>query len=86
MAVTLVFWREIKGSRVKVLLNLCAAIACTCILAILEGSARNKEVRKIFLIRRQYRDRLHTIGHLHYDDVVFLKLPKFFRLLLSCVN
>ncbi|XP_073254225.1 adhesion G-protein coupled receptor D1-like [Porites lutea] len=43
MAVTLVFWREIKGSRVKVLLNLCAAIACSCILAILEGSARNKE-------------------------------------------
>ncbi|KAM7434940.1 hypothetical protein ABFA07_015043 [Porites harrisoni] len=43
MAVTLFFWRDLKGPRVKVLLNLCAAIACSCILAILEGSARNEE-------------------------------------------
>ncbi|CAH3023587.1 unnamed protein product [Porites evermanni] len=52
MAVTLVFWREIKGSRVKVLLNLCAAIACSCILAILEGSARNKEPIYFVTIRQ----------------------------------
>lgn len=47
MAVTLFFWRDMKGPRVKVLLNLCAAIACSCILAILEGSARNEETKCI---------------------------------------
>ena len=50
MAVTLVFWRQLKCPRVKVLLNLCAAIGCSCILAILEGSARNKQVCKILQV------------------------------------
>ena len=53
MAVTLVFWRQLKSPRVKVLLNLCAAIACSCILAILEGSARNEEVCKIIQVEMQ---------------------------------
>ena len=53
MAVTLFFWRDLKGPRVKVLLNLCAAIACSCLLAILEGSARNEEVCKILQVEMQ---------------------------------
>ena len=42
MAVTLFFWKVLRSPRAKVLLNLCAAIAVTCALVILEGSARNK--------------------------------------------
>ena len=52
MAVTLVFWRQLKSPRVKVLLNLCAVIASSCILVILEGSARNKEVCKILSLQK----------------------------------
>ena len=42
ITVTLFFWRVLKSPRAKVLLNVCAAIAATCALAIVEGLARNK--------------------------------------------
>ena len=53
MAVTLFFWRELKGPRVKVLLNLCAAIAFSCAVVILEGQARHKEVSESLKCRRK---------------------------------
>lgn len=63
MAVTLFFWRDLKGPRVKVLLNLCAAIACSCILAILEGSARNEEVCKILQVEMQQAGTIRRIDY-----------------------
>lgn len=44
IAVTLFFWRVLKSPRSKVLLNLCAAVAVSCILVISEGSARDNKV------------------------------------------
>ncbi|XP_078361558.1 adhesion G protein-coupled receptor B2-like [Oculina patagonica] len=44
IAVTLFFWRAVKSPRSKVLLNLCAAVAVSCILVISEGSARDNKV------------------------------------------
>lgn len=41
IVVTLSFWRVLKSPRAHVLLNLCAAIAATCALSILERAARN---------------------------------------------
>lgn len=43
IAVTLFFWRVLKGPRAKVLLNVCAAIALSCIFVISEGSARDNK-------------------------------------------
>ena len=45
IAVTLFFWKILKGPRSKVLLNLCAAIAISCVLVILESSMRDNKVR-----------------------------------------
>ena len=45
MAVTVFFWRAVKSPRAKVLLNLCAAVAVSCILVISEGSTRDDKVR-----------------------------------------
>ena len=44
IVVTLFFWRALKSPRSKVLLNLCAAVAVSCILVISEGSARDNKV------------------------------------------
>ena len=44
IAVTLFFWRVVKSPRAKVLLNLCVAIALSCIFVISEGSVRGNEV------------------------------------------
>ena len=49
IAVTLFFWRVLKGPRAKVLLNVCAAIALSCIFVISEGSARDNKVRSIWV-------------------------------------
>ena len=50
MAVTVFFWRALKGPRAKVLLNLCAAIAFVCALVIFEGSARDKVCLIIYAV------------------------------------
>ncbi|XP_068679872.1 adhesion G protein-coupled receptor L4-like isoform X2 [Montipora foliosa] len=44
IAVSLVFWRAVKSPRAKVLLNLCVAVALSCIFVILEGLARGNKV------------------------------------------
>ncbi|XP_015772785.1 PREDICTED: brain-specific angiogenesis inhibitor 1-like [Acropora digitifera] len=44
IAVSLIFWRAIKSPRAKVLLNLCIAIALSCIFVISEGFARDNKV------------------------------------------
>ncbi|XP_044174180.1 uncharacterized protein LOC114947269 isoform X5 [Acropora millepora] len=44
IAVSLMFWRAIKSPRAKVLLNLCIAIAFSCIFVISEGFARDNKV------------------------------------------
>ena len=44
IAVSLVFWRAVKSPRAKVLLNLCVAVALSCIFVIVEGSARGNKV------------------------------------------
>lgn len=44
IVVTLFFWRALKSPRSKVLLNLCGAVAVSCILVISEGSARDNKV------------------------------------------
>jgi len=44
IVVTLFFWRALKSPRSKVLLNLCAAVAVSCILVISEGSARDNKL------------------------------------------
>ena len=44
IAVSLMFWRAIKSPRAKVLLNLCIAIALSCIFVISEGFARDNKV------------------------------------------
>ncbi|XP_068747252.1 adhesion G protein-coupled receptor L4-like [Montipora capricornis] len=43
IAVSLVFWRAVKSPRAKVLLNLCVAVALSCIFVIVEGSARGSK-------------------------------------------
>lgn len=43
IAVTLYFWRVVKSPRAKVLLNVCAALALSCIFVIVEGSARDSK-------------------------------------------
>ena len=48
IVVTLFFWRAVKSPRAKVLLNLCAAVAVSCILVISEGSARDNEVIRLY--------------------------------------
>lgn len=50
IAVTLYFWRVVKSPRAKVLLNVCAALALSCIFVIVEGSARDSKVRSIFVL------------------------------------
>ena len=44
IAVSVMFWRAIKSPRAKVLLNLCIAIAFSCIFVISEGFARDNKV------------------------------------------
>ncbi|XP_068678749.1 adhesion G protein-coupled receptor B1-like [Montipora foliosa] len=44
IAVSLVFWRAVKSPRAKVLLNLCVAVALSCIFVIVEGLARGNKV------------------------------------------
>ena len=44
IAVSLMFWRAIKSPRAKVLLNLCIAIALSCIFVISEGFAKDSKV------------------------------------------
>ncbi|XP_068752097.1 uncharacterized protein [Montipora capricornis] len=44
IAVSLMFWRAIKSPRAKVILNLCIAIALSCIFVITEGFARENKV------------------------------------------
>ena len=44
IAVSLMFWRAIKSPRAKVILNLCIAIALSCIFVISEGFARDNKV------------------------------------------
>ncbi|XP_044174176.1 uncharacterized protein LOC114947269 isoform X3 [Acropora millepora] len=44
IVVSLIFWRAIKSPRAKVLLNLCIAIALSCIFVISEGFARDNKV------------------------------------------
>ncbi|XP_068678794.1 uncharacterized protein [Montipora foliosa] len=44
IVVTLLFWRAVKSPRSKVLLNLCVAVALSCIFVIFEGSARGNKV------------------------------------------
>ncbi|XP_068747903.1 uncharacterized protein [Montipora capricornis] len=44
IVVTLLFWRAVKSTRAKVLLNLCVAVALSCIFVIVEGSARGNKV------------------------------------------
>ena len=44
IVVTLMFWRAVKSPRSKVLLNLCVAVASSCIFVIFEGSARGNKV------------------------------------------
>ena len=44
IAVTLFFWRVVKSPRAKVLLNLCFAIALSCVFVISEGWVRGNEV------------------------------------------
>ena len=70
MAVTLVFWRQLKSPRVKVLLNLCAVIASSCILVILEGSARNKEVCKILSSRNTTSPHKRRVGYRHSTQII----------------
>ncbi|CAH3016664.1 unnamed protein product, partial [Porites evermanni] len=43
IAVTLFFWKAVKSPRAKVLLNVCAALALSCISVIVEGSARDNK-------------------------------------------
>ncbi|XP_068678399.1 adhesion G protein-coupled receptor L4-like [Montipora foliosa] len=43
IAVSLVFWRAVKSPRAEVLLNLCVAVALSCIFVIVEGSARGSK-------------------------------------------
>lgn len=50
IAMFLIFWRELKSPGVKVLLNLCAAIAVSCALVIFEGSARNKVCLLVYTV------------------------------------
>ena len=44
IAVTLYFWKAVKSPRAKVLLNVCAALALSCVSVIVEGSARDNKV------------------------------------------
>ncbi|KAK2547207.1 Adhesion G protein-coupled receptor L3 [Acropora cervicornis] len=44
ITVSLMFWRAIKSPRAKVILNLCIAIALSCIFVISEGFARDNKV------------------------------------------
>ena len=44
IAVSLMFWRAIKSPRAKSILNLCIAIALSCIFVISEGFARDNKV------------------------------------------
>ena len=61
IAVSLVFWRAVKSPRAKVLLNLCVAVALSCIFVIVEGLARGNKVgfniQKVFLL-------FLSLGHL----------------------
>ena len=52
IAVTLFFWRVVKSPRAKVLLNLCVAIALSCIFVISEGSVRGNEVWLYIVLSR----------------------------------
>ena len=61
IAVSLVFWRAVKSPRAKVLLNLCVAVALSCIFVIVEGLARGNKVgfniQTVFLL-------FFSLGHL----------------------
>ena len=61
IAVSLVFWRAVKSPRTKVLLNLCVAVALSCIFVIVEGLARSNKVgfniQTVFLL-------FFSLGHL----------------------
>lgn len=45
IAITVFFWKMLKGPRTVVLVNLCIAIACACLLVITESMARGNKVR-----------------------------------------
>ena len=50
IAVHVLFWRILRSPRTKVLLNLCAAVAISCILVISEKSARSKVSKRVTTI------------------------------------